>query len=138
MCQIKHVYNFFTHPLKGFFGFKVDPPKLKESPMLDLSITNEQKITVTLNPVTSVGTPVALDGPPTWQVSSGDSTVNVSEDGLSAELVSSDTPGDTTYVVSADADLGEGVVNISDSIHLVVEGARATSLGLVAGEPVAK
>lgn len=105
---------------------------------MDIKLTNEQKVKVTLAPVTATGKPAPLDGKPTWTVQSGDSTIEASEDGLSAYLISSDTPGDTVIVVEADADLGEGVETLSDAIRLTVEGARAKSLGLAVGEPEAK
>lgn len=106
--------------------------------MLELKITNEQKIEVKLNPVSQGGKPVQLDGKPDWTVLSGDATVEPSEDGLSAFLVSGDNPGDTQVLVEADADLGEGKVTVSDTIKLTVEGALAENLGLSAGEPVQK
>ncbi len=105
---------------------------------LEISITNEQKISVTLAPVTGAGKAAPLDGKPVWSVISGDSTLEVSEDGLTATLISSDIPGTTQYLVSADADVGEGVETISDTIALVVAGAKAQSLGLVVGTPVNK
>lgn len=114
------------------------PQSKKETHMLELTITNEQKVKVTITPVTATGKPAALDGAPSWSVSSGDSTISVAENGLSADLISSDAPGETMYVVSADADLGAGVENVTDSIKLVVEGAKAVNLGLVAGAPEAK
>jgi len=40
--------------------------------------------------------------------------------------------------VSGDADLGEGVVTVSDIVMLHVEGAMAKSLGLVADAPEPK
>lgn len=106
--------------------------------MLELSITNEQKVQVTLTPVTATGKPAPVDGVPTWVVASGDATVDVAADGLSAFLISGDNPGQSSIVVSADADLGAGVETISDSITLTVEGAKAISLGLTASAPVAK
>lgn len=122
------------------FAFAVGMPtnKRKVISMLELKITNEQKIPVALAPVTAAGKPAPLDGKPSWSVISGDSTIVVADDGLSAELVSSDTPGDTTYLVEADADLGSGVETISDTIKLSVEGARAANLGLTAGTAVPK
>lgn len=105
---------------------------------MDIIITNEQKVRVGLAPVTATGKPARLDGKPSWIIQDGDSTIEVAEDGLSAMLISSDTPGDTIIVVSADADLGEGVENISDAIRLSVKGAKATSLGLTIGEPMPK
>ncbi len=106
--------------------------------MLQINITNEQQVNVTLHPVTATGRPATVDGPPTWTVQSGNSTVTVAEDGLSADLISSDTPGDTEILVEADADLGQGVVPISDIIRLSVAGAQAANLGLVAGDPTPK
>lgn len=106
--------------------------------MLELKITNEQKIEVTLNPVTLTGKPAELDGDAQFTVISGDSTVEPLPGGRSAFLVSSDSPGDTEVLVEADADLGDGVETISDIIKLTVEGAKAASLGLVAKDAVPK
>jgi hypothetical protein len=105
---------------------------------MEISITNEQKVNVRLEPVTSTGKPARLDGVPTWSVQSGDATVEAASDGLSAFLISSDNPGDTAFLVSADADLGEGVVTISDVVTLKVAGAQADNLGIAADAPVAK
>lgn len=138
------VINIFGHGHKhcpGRFGYAVGQPKTKTKKghmPLSLKITNEQKINVTITPVTAAGKPAKLDGTPTWEVISGSSTLVVAADGLSADLVSADDPGDTQILVKADADLGQGVVEVSDTIALTVEGALATSLGLAAGQPVPK
>jgi len=122
------------------FGFKVGVPKPKERNRmpLEIKITNEQMVEVTITPRTDTGKPAKLDGSPAWTVISGNSQVVVSEDGLSANLISSDEPGDTIVSVKADADLGEGVEEIADTITLSVIGATAKNLGLAAGTPVAK
>lgn len=104
---------------------------------LALSCTNEQKIRVTATPVTSTGRPASLDGPVAVSVVSGDSTFALM-DATSFELISSDTPGATTFLVEADADLGGGVVLIQDTITLDVLGALAVNLGLTAAVPEAK
>lgn len=64
--------------------------------------------------------------------------VVVDEDGRGALLVSADDPGDTEIIVKADADLGEGVEEISDIIKLSVIGATAKNLGLSASAPELK
>ena len=122
------------------FDFSVGMPKLKEkqSMPLELKITNEQQINVTLNPRTDTGKPAKLDGSPAWTVISGNSQVVVAADGLSADLVSSDEPGDTIVSVKADADLGEGVEELADTITLSVIGATAKNLGLTAGPATPK
>ena len=105
--------------------------------MLELKITNEQKIKLTVAPVTATGKSAALDGSVAFTIQSGAATFERVDD-TSGYLVSSDTPGDTVFLVEADADLGTGVETISDVVKLTVEGARATSLGLSAGAPEPK
>lgn len=106
--------------------------------MVEIKLTNEQKVKVSLTPVTATGKPATLDGVPKWTVQSGSAEVQVAPDGLSATLVSPDSPGDSEILVEADADLGEGVETISDVIKLSVEGARATNLGLTVSTPEPK
>lgn len=123
------------------FEYSVGPIKNKKEgrcSMLEITITNEQQVNVVLHPVTATGRPTTVDGAPTWTVQSGDSTVTPAADGLSADLISSDTPGDTEILVEADADLGQGVIPISDIIRLTVAHANAANLGLVAGDPTPK
>lgn len=127
------------------FGYRIGEPqpKHRRKEMLDIEITNEQKIKVTLNPVTESGNPAELDGKPEWSVLSGGNedpskNLQVSEDGLSAYLISNDTPGDIEFLIKADADRGAGFEEISDVIRVHVSGAKAKSLGLVKGEPEPK
>jgi len=105
---------------------------------VEVTITNEQQVNVKLNPKTDSGKPAKLDGVPVWSVVSGDSTVTVAADGMSADLVSSDTPGDTTYLIDGDADLGTGVEDVQETITLHVSGANAKNLGVVVGTPTLK
>ncbi len=103
--------------------------------MIEVTITNAQKIKATLAPVTQSGKPAKLDGKPAWSVVDGSGTLVVSDDGLSADLVSGDEPGVTNFLVEADADLGEGVETISSAIVLTVVGEKASSLGITLGQP---
>ena len=103
-----------------------------------VTITNEQKVTVTLAPVTAAGNPATLDGPPVWSLVSGDATFEVAADGLSATLISG-AVGNSQFTVTADADLDEGeVVTLTDTIDLAVVTAEASQLGLVVGAPELK
>jgi hypothetical protein len=103
-----------------------------------ITITNEEKVLVSLAPVTAAGNPATLDGVPTWTVIEGDATLEVAEDGLSAYLVSGAADVNSKVEVVADADLGEGVVNLTDVIDLAVVAASASALGLVAGTAILK
>ncbi len=91
-----------------------------------------------LAPKTDSGKPASLDGKPSWSTISGNSQAVVDEDGLGALLVSSDDPGNTLFLVKADADLGEGVEELSDTITLNVVAATAQNLGLTVGNPETK
>lgn len=104
---------------------------------LNIAITNEQKILVTLAPTTASGNPAPLDGVPVWAVTEGDATLEVAEDGRSSYLISGDI-GSSLILVTADPDMGEGVREISDVIALTVVAAEAASIGLSAGSPEQK
>jgi hypothetical protein len=141
---IDFLLRLFRRKPRVRFLWSIDPaqPKTGTTPPppmpLKLEITNEQKIKVSLTPTTDTGKPAKLDGAPTWLVQSGTAAVQAAEDGLSAELVSGDEPGDTEIQVSADADLGAGVVTVTDTILLTVVQAEAKNLGLSAGQPEPK
>lgn len=98
-----------------------------------LTITNEQKILVTLNPTTEAGNAGSIDGIPTWELVSGDATIEPSADGLSCYLISGEADVNSVITVTADADLGEGVTPLTDTVDLAVVAASASSLGIVAG-----
>ncbi len=102
-----------------------------------ITITNEQKVLVTLDPKTAAGAPASIDGNATFEVTSGDATVEV-VDATSAWLISGTNVGNSTISVSADADLGEGVATLTDTIDLAVVSAAASTLALVAGTPELK
>lgn len=104
----------------------------------DVSLTTEEKVTATLAPKTTAGNVASLDGIPTWTVNSGDVTLTPSADGLSCVILSGTQVGDSTVQVDADADLGAGVVTISDVVVLHVATPQATSLGLTVSAPTPK
>lgn len=120
------------------FRYGVGPARGKgiES-MLELNLTNEQKVKITVTPTTQGGHAAAIDGEAVFTVQVGDCTIEPIDDG-SAFIVSGDNPGDSVILVQADADLGEGVQTIADTVNVHVSGAPATSLGLAAGSPEPK
>ena len=105
--------------------------------MLDLGCTTEQKIRVTVNPVTAAGNPAQLDGSVSVGVQSGNGTVEM-VDARTFFVVSGADPGDTSFLVEADADMGPGVQTLQDVIVLHVAGALAANLGMTADAPVPK
>lgn len=106
---------------------------------MSLTLTTEQKVKLTIAPVTAAGKAAKLDGVPVW--ASSDTSIislDVAADGLSATLSTTDEIGTSTVSVSADADLGEGTNTIQASIDIVAVHAQASNLGLVAGTPEPK
>lgn len=105
--------------------------------MAEVTLTSEQKVRVTLTPTTATGKPSSLDGAATFEVVSGDVTVeNIDE--TSAWIISGDAAGTSVVSVSADADLGEGVQTITDSITVTVNDPLAANLGLTISAPEPK
>lgn len=101
---------------------------------LNISSSNEERVKITASPVTAKGRPAAVDGALTVVVRSGDGTFTQDPAfPLEFYAVSGDLAADTIYDVSADADLGAGVVTISDSVTYSVSSATAASFGLSAG-----
>lgn len=99
--------------------------------MFPVNSTSEQKVLITLNPVTAAGNPANLDGAPVWSVVEGDCTLEVAADGLSCYLISGAANVISHVSVTADADLDGGEVReISELIVYAVLAPEATALGL--------
>lgn len=105
----------------------------------ELSCSNEEKIRVTISALTKGKKPAKFDGAPKLTVTSGDATVAADDTDPNAFfLVSGDLPGDSTFLIDGDADLGDGVTDVQDTILLHVLGAQAAAVGVVAETPVLK
>jgi hypothetical protein len=105
---------------------------------LEFNVTNEEKVTgVTFAPTSSTGQAAEIEGSPSVTVLSGDGSA-VDSGGALPDFLSGELPGDVVFLVSADADLGDGVVTISDTVTLHVTSALATNLGLGGGSVVPK
>jgi len=106
-----------------------------------LILTDEQKVQLSIQPVTAAGNPARVDGAPTWLVS--DDTILsllVAEDGLSASAwaIATGTLGSSQVSVTADADLGAGVRPLSAVLDVQVIAAEAVALSINVGAPVLK
>ncbi len=105
----------------------------------EISLTSEQRVLLEVKPVTLAGHPAPIDGDPTVTVASGDGTVTPEgTDPKKFWLNSGDNPGDTVFLVEADADLGAGVESIADTVTAHVASPRAAQLGLSLGTPELK
>lgn len=106
-----------------------------EQENLVLQLSDSQKCDLSISPVDKKGKHAPLDGIPDW-TSSDDTvaTVVASTDGLSAVVTAVDL-GSCQINVSADADLGAGVVALSGALDVTVVGGQAVSLSIGTGTP---
>lgn len=117
----------------------VGPVQRKERSFLmpvDVHITNEEKIRLSITPMTPGGQPAPIDGVAQWNVQ-GDCTLEAI-DATSAWVLSGSVIGDSVVTVTADADMGAGTVSIMDTATVHVESPMASQLGLAAGAPELK
>jgi hypothetical protein len=102
-----------------------------------VTLSTEEKVLVTVQPLTEAGNPAPVDGAATFTVTSGTCTIE-GVDTLSAYVVSGSAPGDSLVTMACDADLGAGVVPVSDTLTVHVTSATAASLAVTLDEPVLK
>jgi len=113
------------------FGWsvRIEPKKGSHMP-LEITSTTEEQARIGVTPLSASGKPAKIQpGSLKVDVQSGPGTGSVVNDSEFLS-VTGDDPGPTILVVSADADLGEGVVTIADTVTHTATGVMANSLGL--------
>lgn len=98
-------------------------------------IKDTQKFTASIRPVDAKGNPAQVQsGSIQW---SGPDflTVTPASDGLSAEVSANGPLGSGQVAVSADADLGDGVVTITGVLQVEVQAGQAVSLAVDSSQP---
>lgn len=104
-----------------------------------LTLTDEQKVSLAIDPRTAAGNPAHVDGVPLWSVSDPNVlSITTSDDGLSATVVTLGPLGTSQVSVAADADLGAGVRTLTGILDIEVVAAEAATLGITAGTPELK
>jgi hypothetical protein len=111
-------------------------PPTEEALMASVQLTDVQEARATIAPQDRAGNPASVDGVPTWE-SSDTSVITVSptEDGLTADVVTTGTLGTATVTVTADADLGEGVTSLTGTLEVEVIASQAADLNVSVGTP---
>ena len=105
-----------------------------------LVLPNDQKVVATVEPVDAKGNPASIDGIPAWSSSSTSiATVNpLPADGsgkFSAEVIPASQLGTCQINVTADADLGSGIQQISGVLDLQVVGGQAVGFTITTSPP---
>lgn len=102
------------------------------------TITDLQQVPVSIAITDAEGNPATVQGAPTWESSDTNvATVTPADDGLSAVIssVEGGALGSATVTVRADADLGDGVKEITGEILVDVIASDATGVVLTPGTP---
>lgn len=102
---------------------------------IEVTLTTEERVKLSITPMTAGGQPAQIDGAARWSVE-GTCTVDPIDD--TSAWLNAGAMGDSTVTVGCDADLGQGVVPIGDTCLAHVQNPMAASVGLSAGTPELK
>lgn len=112
---------------------------------LDFVSNTDEKVPIYVAPVRANGKPAKVEGTPQVVIESGGATFQpatpeqiAAEPTLVGYAVSEDNDGASTYKITADADLGPGVSEITETGTYTYSAAPAVSMGASAGTPVPK
>ena len=99
-------------------------------------LLDNQKVSVLIQPVSVKGNPAPLDGVPVWTVTD-ESLVSVvsAEDGMSAVVTAVGPIGTAQVIVKGDADLGEGLVEITGILDVEILASGAATFVITPGTP---
>lgn len=105
--------------------------------MATLKLTTSQKCSMQITPVDAKGYPTTVQAGSVEWTSSNDTIVMVTEDATdeTKAVAVSVAPGTTTVQVTADADLGAGVVPIVGTLEIEVLPGQAVSVTIAPGTP---
>ena len=99
-------------------------------------LQDDQQFSATVEFADAAGNPATVDGAPVW-TSSDEAVLSVvaGDDGLSVTAAAVGPLGTAQLQVSADADLGEGVVTIQGILDIDVVASQAVTATITPGEP---
>jgi hypothetical protein len=121
-------------PLKGILG--TDRVQITGVGNMSLTMTDTQKVSLTISPLDARGNPARVDGIPTWAASDPALLLVLPEpSGLGAVAIAIGGLGNAQVTVTADVDLGAGVREITGILDITIVGGEAVELGIVAGTP---
>lgn len=102
---------------------------------IEVTMTTEEKVRLSIAPETPGGHPGQIDGEAQWSV---EGTCTLQPIDPTSTWCIAGAMGDSVVTVACDADVGNGVVPIGDTCLVHVNNPMATSVGLGADTPVLK
>lgn len=101
-----------------------------------VELTDTQQVVATLSPVDARGNAAKVDGVPAWETSDATiATVEAGPDDRSVTIRATGPTGSCRVSVTADADLGEGVVPIVGVLDITVIAGAAVTVDISVGAP---
>lgn len=101
-------------------------------------LSDIQKVALSITPVDGAGNPAPVEGVVWASSNEAVLTVVAAEDGLSAVVTAVGPLGQAQVSVKADAQIGEGVVELTGVLDVDVVASQAVSLAVTAGTPEPK
>lgn len=109
--------------------------KVQRGETVMLLLRDDQRVSLSIQPLDARGNPARVDGIPAWNNSDELlGTLVAAADGFSA-VFSALQIGTCQISVTVDADLGDGVRNLSGTLDIQIEPGEAVSIGIIAGVP---
>lgn len=103
---------------------------------MDAFLFADEEIDAAIEAIDIKGNIASPDGPPQWTSSDETvATVKAAEDGMSAVIVATGKAGNAQITHKGDADLGDGVREISGVINLTVRALEAVAFRATLGAP---
>lgn len=100
-----------------------------------MKLTDIEKVALAIQPLSAAGNPAPVESV-AWAVSDPSIlSLTPSEDGLSCSVVTTGALGAARVNVTADADLGEGIVTLEGFIDFEIVASQAVNLNIAAGTP---
>lgn len=122
-------------PSIRFSSITIDHTTTVKGNIMAAILRDDQQVDLTVAFVDRFGNAASVDGVPVWSEANSLMTLTPSADGLSCTCVPNGTLGDTQVSVSADADMGAGVVPLVGTLDVTVVAGQAVGLTVTFGTP---
>ena len=97
-------------------------------------LPGDKSVSLSVQFLDSRGNPAEVDGVPNWFIDNPNvATIAPAADGLSCLVTPAGPLGDAMVSIKADADLGEGVINLVGTFELTVTAGQATQVVITPG-----